>query len=257
MDSLGNNVWIVITDIIYKISSIEDLDEMRAALFDQLRWLVPFDGATFFLASEDSRRPLQSPVAVDFPAPYLEKFLDNYYQYDYSRGLKIGAQNIVYRESDLVDEKIWLESSYYKQICQPNNFRYILHCSIAHNNKFLGILSLYRSSSTINAANFSAKDSFILDIIKNHLALRLFRDYREHHFESRKYSVLECSLKYQLTGREERVLSLMMKGLSTEELSRGLSISANTLKKHILSIYKKLGVKNRVQLFKMVRENDS
>ena len=256
MDSLGNNVWIVITDIIYKINSIDDIDEMRSTLFEQLRWLVPFDGATFFLASEDRRSPLQSPISLDFPAPYVEKFLDNYYQYNHSRGLKISAQNIVYRESDLVNETIWLESSYYKQICQPNGFRYILHCSIAHNNKFLGILSLYRSSSTINAANFSAKDSFILDIIKNHLALRLYRDFQTHHFDSRKYTILECSMKYHLTGREERVLSLMMKGLSTEELCECLSISANTLKKHILSIYKKLGIKNRVQLFKLVKEND-
>lgn len=247
----------MITDIIYKINSIDDLDEMRGTLFEQLRWLIPFDGATFFLASEDSHRPLQSPATLDFPAPYVEKFLEGYYQYDYSRGLKISAQNIVYRESDLVNEKIWLESSYYKQICQPNDFRYILHCSIAHNNRFLGIMSLYRKNSTINAANFSAKDTFIMETLKNHLALRLYRDYQTHHLDSRKYTVLECSMKYHLTGREERVLSLMTKGLSTEELCQCLTISSNTLKKHILSIYKKLGIKNRVQLFKMVKEIDS
>ena len=33
-----------------------------------------------------------------------------------------------------------------------------------------------------------------------------------------------------------------------------LVITPNTLKKHILNIYRKLGIKNRVQLFKMVRE---
>ena len=33
-------------------------------------------------------------------------------------------------------------------------------------------------------------------------------------------------------------------------------VSANTLKKHILNIYRKLGIRNRVQLFKMIREHD-
>ncbi|WP_396426541.1 helix-turn-helix transcriptional regulator [Lentilactobacillus hilgardii] len=35
-----------------------------------------------------------------------------------------------------------------------------------------------------------------------------------------------------------------------------LYITNNTLKKHILNVYRKLGINNRVQLFKMVRESE-
>jgi len=35
-----------------------------------------------------------------------------------------------------------------------------------------------------------------------------------------------------------------------------LSISVNTLKKHILNIYRKLGIRNRVQMFKLIKEKE-
>ena len=34
-------------------------------------------------------------------------------------------------------------------------------------------------------------------------------------------------------------------------------ITNNTLKKHILNIYKKLGIRNRVQMFKLVKEKEN
>ena len=47
-----------------------------------------------------------------------------------------------------------------------------------------------------------------------------------------------------------------MSGKNNTEICDELFITANTLKKHILNIYRKLGIKNRVQLFKMVKEKE-
>ena len=45
-----------------------------------------------------------------------------------------------------------------------------------------------------------------------------------------------------------------MAGEENAVICTELMITANTLKKHILNIYRKLGIKNRVQLFKMIKE---
>lgn len=45
-----------------------------------------------------------------------------------------------------------------------------------------------------------------------------------------------------------------MQGLPNDVICGQLTITNNTLKKHILNIYKKLSIRNRTQLFKMVRE---
>ena len=45
-----------------------------------------------------------------------------------------------------------------------------------------------------------------------------------------------------------------MQGLPNDVICSQLTITNNTLKKHILNIYKKMSIRNRTQLFKLVRE---
>ena len=49
------------------------------------------------------------------------------------------------------------------------------------------------------------------------------------------------------TEREREVLHLLLLGLNNKEISEELVISNHTTKAHVASIYKKLGVTNRVQ----------
>ena len=65
-----------------------------------------------------------------------------------------------------------------------------------------------------------------------------------------------AAARYHLTGREQTVLRCMMDGKENAQIARELSITVSTLKKHILSVYRKIGVKNRIGLFKAVREEE-
>ena len=68
--------------------------------------------------------------------------------------------------------------------------------------------------------------------------------------------VTEASEKYGLTRQETMVLKMLMQGLDNTTIYTSLNISVNTLKKHILNIYRKLKIKNRVQMFKMFMEKE-
>ncbi len=50
-----------------------------------------------------------------------------------------------------------------------------------------------------------------------------------------------------LTQKEKQVLALIIEGKSNPEIAESLSISTHTVKAHIESIYRKLGVHNKVQ----------
>lgn len=57
---------------------------------------------------------------------------------------------------------------------------------------------------------------------------------------------------YQLSNRESEIVEQICKGLTNGQISDTLFISLQTVKDHIYHIYKKTGVKNRVQLVNMV-----
>lgn len=51
-----------------------------------------------------------------------------------------------------------------------------------------------------------------------------------------------------LTRRESEIVDLLARGLGSQEIALTLSISAETVKVHIQHIYRKMGVKNRVEM---------
>lgn len=59
-----------------------------------------------------------------------------------------------------------------------------------------------------------------------------------------------------LTERENEILALLPKGLTNREMGSLLFISEATVKTHLLALYRKLEVTNRVQAIEVGREND-
>jgi len=57
---------------------------------------------------------------------------------------------------------------------------------------------------------------------------------------------------YDLTGREEEILRLVLQGASNKDIERRLFISASTVRNHIYNIYRKLGVGNRLELINRI-----
>ncbi len=60
--------------------------------------------------------------------------------------------------------------------------------------------------------------------------------------------------RYGITPREREVISLVITGRSNREITEDLFISPETVKKHIYNAYRKIGVRNRVQLVNAVLE---
>jgi LuxR family maltose regulon positive regulatory protein len=58
----------------------------------------------------------------------------------------------------------------------------------------------------------------------------------------------------ELSSREREVLGYLQTGLSSAEIANALFISANTLKTHQRSIYRKLGVASRREAIRAARE---
>jgi len=55
-------------------------------------------------------------------------------------------------------------------------------------------------------------------------------------------------LKSIITKREQDVVQLVIQGYSNKQISRELRIKEKTVKSHLVQIFKKLGVRSRLQL---------
>lgn len=60
--------------------------------------------------------------------------------------------------------------------------------------------------------------------------------------------------KLGISDREAEIVSLLVEGLSNQEIAKKLFISPNTVKTHIKNIYAKLEVNNRLQLFNSLKQ---
>ena len=248
MRKMETNDWIILNNIIYKIHTTECFNDMRYELLDQLKMVLDFDSADFYMASTEEGKLLCNPVTYNCDVDLSEMYED----LDYSRGIVESGKMLIYRETDIISDEARVETDYYKKVYQPNHWHYSLQLIIAKDNCFLGVITLYR---ILGKEDFQYNDIFVLDMLKDHLAYRLQQQTLKTEGQE-KVTISEAVEKYDLTRRENTILQMLMSGKENAYICEELAISANTLKKHILNIYRKLGIKNRVQLFKMVKERE-
>lgn len=247
MRRLETNDWIILNNIIYKIYTTESFNDMRYELLDQLKMVLDFDSADFYMASKEKGKLLCDPVTYNCDMDLSEM----YENLDYSRGIVASGKMLIYRETDIISDEVRVETDYYKKVYKPNNWHYALQIVIARHKKFLGAITFYR---TIGKEDFCYDDIFVLDMLKDHLTYRLEQHVKNGESGDGKLTVTEAVSRYELTKREHTILKLLLSGKENGAICEELVITENTLKKHILNIYRKLGIKNRVQLFKMIKE---
>lgn len=71
--------------------------------------------------------------------------------------------------------------------------------------------------------------------------------------ESEKRGIELSFSKYGITEREQAIVLLIIQGKSNAEIGKELYIATKTVKNNIFNIYRKTGVKNRVQLTNLLR----
>jgi len=237
---LQRNQAILLNEIIGKIYTMPDYREMRIALLEMLDTLIPFQQASFYLASKEKEHRLADPVGKGIPQSELQRYIDEYEDIDYTRWVFMSGKTMVYRETDLFPDKIRQDNAFYRDIYVPAGIYYSAQMSIAHGDTFLGIISLYRN---MQQGDFTNKEMFILDLLKDHLGNRANIEWEKGKNELTdiknkvSYDAYHFVERYGLTTREVEVLGLLLAGIPNRTICETLVISPNTIKKHTLSIY--------------------
>lgn len=241
----------IINDMVSKIYSIDDFDAMRLLVLKEINDLIPYDSASFYMASKTDDHILARPVGIGISESELQRYIDYYEDKDYTRWIFMSTNNMVYRESDLFPDSRRENEEYYQAIYLNGNIYYSAQASISTSGLFQGVISLYRDR---DKEDFSDRELFMLELLLIHFENRISSEIKKDALSTKKsrthFQTYELMQKYGLTRREVEILGLLLAGLAGEMIADKLAITPNTLKKHCTSIYKKLGINSRWELIK-------
>lgn len=257
MERLSNREWEYILQSLYRINTAQSYEEFAHNFFEQLRRIIPYSKANMFLLEangENYRRvkPQCYPSKDEFHQ--LDKFLA-----DSERGSNyniFAPWSVAYRQTD-IETVEQIKSSYaYKNFWAGDNLMYALQITLVYKNAPLASISVFRDEGDVD---FSNKELFIVETLKNHLALKLHQIVDEP--ESQRISleqhedVLTIPNKYNLTNREKEIVQKLYDNSDRKAICQQLCISEYTLRKHICNIYSKLGVQSYAQLLLWIKNN--
>lgn len=118
------------------------------------------------------------------------------------------------------------------------------------------ILSVYDDNPHITMGLEAGAVGYVLKDVDYHELLRIVKHYAQGSPVSSAFLTTSEAIQEKgegvnglpLTRRELEVMDLLTCGLRSQEIADTLSISVETVKVHIQHIYRKLGVKNRVEM---------
>lgn len=232
MRTLEVNDWIILNRIIYKIYSSQNMTDMRQQLLEQLKIVIDFDCADFYIEYEDER---ENGNLITYNCdPDIKRIK---YDIDNNRKIICCGKDFVFRDTDITSDERRIKKDYYKEVYEANKWHYSLKLILAKHKEYFGMITLYK---VVGKENFSNDDIFIMDMLKEHLSLKIYQKMEDTEEVQDKLTIAAATDKYSLTNRENTILRLLLEGKNNERVCDELLISINTLKKHIINIYRKL-----------------
>jgi DNA-binding NarL/FixJ family response regulator len=130
------------------------------------------------------------------------------------------------------------------------------------------VLSTYNSESYIREAMSAGADGYVLKCVEIKELVKIIKSFVEGKPAVSPY-LMNLSLGPghpgemtsngqgpPLTLREKEILRAVTEGKGNKEIADNLHISAETVKSHVKTIYRKLKVRNRIQAAKEAREKN-
>lgn len=251
MSGLEKNDVSLLSHMIYSIYNTKNLDEMRLEFLNLIKYVIAYNTANFYLVKKNKDKDyiLTDPVNLNsLKVKNLDKVINEYMEkcanIDSTHWVCDAKKSMAYRTTDLISEEVLENTEYYKTMFSPYDVHYGAQVVLSHKETCVGLMTLFRSKKS---ENFSDKDLFILDAIKDHLSAAIYD--KIYMSPSHKKVALDDMEKYDLTKREMELLNFLLEGYTNEEIIEKICISENTLRKHLYNLFHKLGIKHRWELY--------
>lgn len=228
------------------ILTAESIKALSDGFMAALPELIPHDSSFFTYSplSPGSRDIIRS---LTIEPSVLEQYRE-YAKYDFSAWYMNQQDVRVYRDSDIISQDKIEASRIFREWGSQFGMKYVCGNVIRDEYHRFADFTLIRSEQF---GDFTDDELTVLDTLTE--ALEAW--FTAFHAKSGAPTPAEAKCRdslssAKLTHRESEIAVLIVKGLSTKEISDQLNISYSTVRTHIANIYQKCGVSSRVQLMK-------
>lgn len=258
-ETLLNFEWQALSQLIYRINCQHTYEDFAITLLEQIKTIIPFEHGLVFQAERTNGKIVLKDSVIypqeEIYKKYSEKYMQNHYDVKWLQYLN-SPWSTVFRYSSITYK--WENSTVYNDILAPLGIYYAIYITLVHRDQPIGAIALWRKKDT---QDFSDKELYMLEMLKIHIELKFcgLLWYDVHSKKRSSSSILECSNlenfaeTYNLTKRELEIVQLIYTEKDSQEICDSLYISDSTLRKHIHNIYKKVGIKSRIQLIRKIK----
>lgn len=252
MITLDNNQWNLLDEIILNLHIQKDITALQTQILEQLAVLIPHRRSFFDLCTtQNGRLVFFAPISLNMSNEELTDYYKNYQYSDYVAWSFSNNNPTTYRDSDMIGRSTRENSDIYRQWMKPMDIYYSLGCTILGGNQLLGSITLFRSEQD---GDFTDSELNMLEVINRHLSAHFTFLWPHGTFPNIADNFAKATEQDGLSAREKEVARLIVSGMSNSEISQILFISENTVKKHVNSLYRKLGITSRTQLLRIAYE---
>lgn len=234
------DVWRQLLDTVFEINSAPSHATFGGTVVAGLSKIIEADVIVFHALDTRTQRIL---TQMSPPSPYTEKEISYYTAHPeqhplgayYAHHPDASARRI----SDVIDEKEWLASDYYRHCLQGLGLVYSVVLPVKVDVSIVAALSFCRRTP-----DFTREDCTLLDALSPHLRLA----WQRHENPWNDLRERECRQRLQALGlslREGEVLFWMTEGKLNREIATLLDLGLGTVQDHVSHILTKLQMENR------------
>lgn len=244
----------IVSEIILDIYSTP-VFELLLECSRKLRKVIPFDHSYTNLNDQANKfREIFNYRSDDTDEQTLASYASYYHEIDFISWCYKQREPMTFRATDLVSPSTIEKSRIHREWQSRINVFYTATACIASDDILYGTISLMRSKES---GDFSDDEMLVLDEVNQHLCNRFKLTFPNGvNRLMMDASIDPIAATYSFTPREWEITCLMMHGFSRASIAEKLTISVNTLKKHIANIYRKMNVNNASQFFAAIGRVD-
>ena len=221
------------------------IDEISYGEPDVMKWLSSFESTFGYSQSVfwscDKNLSITCIGSNNIDKRAIDEYDRYYHRFDVLApkvAYPLLRERHVLRLLDLVPADAYEKNPYYHEYMAKYMHHHLMTVYLVSGQQVLGLIDFIRPKKE---PPFSDQEVMNLEILARFLSQRL---------ESYKHAApLSGEFTHALlTPKEKEVLDYVRRGYSNDEISTHLHISINTVKTHLLNLYRKTGVSNRTEL---------